>query len=583
MSDFPSLADLTKAPGAGSTLPAAGSGSSAKPGGLAVASDAVQEKFAKKMAQVAVRQKEVETMRLAAASGFPHIDLEQFPVAQQALQILPREKAKSAQAVCFFYSQDQLRIGALDPSQPEVQALIKELEEETGAHGALYVISQKSLDRVLEMYNRLPEIKAITKDIAIAEADLQRVQADVKDFTQLQAMLRKTTTTDLMTFLLGAALNLNASDLHIEAEEGGIHVRLRLDGILHDAAKLEKEIFKKLVARIKLVSALKINITDRPQDGRFTIKLSAGDVDIRVSTLPTYYGESIVMRLLPQKREGLTLESLGFLGEAYTRLKREIERPNGMIVTTGPTGSGKTTTLYSIMQILNEPGVKIITLEDPVEYRMEGINQSQVDKSRGYTFATGLRSILRQDPDICMVGEIRDIETAEIAIQAALTGHLILSTIHTNSAAGAIPRFLSMGIKPFLLAPAMNAIMGQRLVRRLAPDHKVPATLTPEQSERVEQIIASFPEPVRQEAAAKPRQFFTAGVEGPDGYKGRVGIYEILTMSPELEQMILSGQVSEFEIEKLAVSQGMVTMVQDGILKVLDGVTSVDEVFRVIE
>lgn len=573
MSDFPSLSGLTRSATPG-----------AKPaGGLSIASGEVQEKFQKKMSQVAIRQREVETMRLAAGLGFPHIDLEQFPVAQQALQILPREKAEAAQAVCFFYNENQLRLGALDPNRGEVQALLKELEEETGAAGALYVISLKSLNKVLEMYNRLPVIKAITKDIAIAEADLTRVQADVKDFTQLQTLLKKTTTTDLVTFLLGAALRLNASDLHIEAEEGGIHVRLRLDGILHDAAQLEKEVFKKLVARIKLISTLKINITDRPQDGRFTIKLSAGDVDIRVSTLPTYYGESIVMRLLPQKREGLTLESLGFLGEAYTRLKHEIERPNGMIITTGPTGSGKTTTLYSIMQILNEPGVKIITLEDPVEYRMTGINQSQVDKSRGYTFAAGLRSILRQDPDICMVGEIRDLETAEIAIQAALTGHLMLSTIHTNSAAGAIPRFLSMGIKPFLLAPAMNAIMGQRLVRRLATEHKVPATLTPEQNERVEQIISSLPEPTRKEWEGKPRQFFTAGIEGPDGYKGRVGIYEILTMSPELEQMILSGQVSEFEIEKLAISQGMVTMAQDGILKALNGVTSVDEVFRVIE
>ena len=296
-----------------------------------MASDAVQEKFTKKMAQVAVKQKEVETMRLAAGLGLPHIDLEQFPVAQAALQILPREKAETAQAVCFFYSQEQFRLGALDPNRSEVQSLLKDLEEETGAKGALYVISRKSLEQVLEMYNRLPVAKSITKDIAIAESDLERVKADVKDFSQLQAMLRKTTATDLMTFLLGAALNLNASDLHIEAEEGGIHVRLRLDGILHDAAQLEKEIFKKLVARIKLVSSLKINITDRPQDGRFTIKLSGGDVDIRVSTLPTYYGESIVMRLLPQKREGLTLESLGFLGEAYTRLKREIEAPQGHV------------------------------------------------------------------------------------------------------------------------------------------------------------------------------------------------------------------------------------------------------------
>ena len=265
---------------------------------------------------------------------------------------------------------------------------------------------------------------------------------------------------------------------------------------------------------------------------------------------------------------------------------REIQRPNGMIITTGPTGSGKTTTLYAIMHLLNKPDVKIITLEDPVEYKMQVINQSQIDKSRDYTFAKGLKSILRQDPDIAMVGEIRDLETADIAIQASLTGHLMLSTLHTNSAAGAIPRFLAMGVKPFLLAPALNAVMGQRLVRRLSDTAKVEATLTPQQEEQVEQIIASLPKRIQESIAKKPRKFYTAPEyteNGELGYKGRVGIYEIFTMTPEMEQYILSGKVSEYDIEQRAKEQGMLTMAQDGILKALDGITSLDEVFRVTQ
>lgn len=575
MSDFPSLTDMPL-----------GNDSTPTGGALPVMSPDVAEKFQRKMRSVKHKEKEVDAMRFAADIGYPHIDLEKFPVSQQALKQIPRDQAEATQAVCFYYSQEEVRLGATEPRAPGVAELAKALEDQTRAHVVVYAISEKSLARVLKLYDTLPVVKAVTKDISIHPEDLEKVQADVNDFASLQRLLDKQTTTDILTFLLGAALQLDASDLHIEAEEQRIVVRLRLDGILQDAATLYKEAFRKLVSRIKLVSGLKINITDKPQDGRFTIKLNEGDVDVRVSTLPTVFGESVVMRLLRQNRQGLTLDKLGFYGDVYEKLKREIERPNGMIITTGPTGSGKTTTLYAIMQLLNKPGVKIITLEDPVEYRMGGINQSQIDRSRDYTFAKGLRSILRQDPDIAMVGEIRDLETADIAIQAALTGHLMLSTIHTNSAAGAIPRFLSMGVKPFLLAPALNAVIGQRLVRRLCEACRLGAQLTPEQEERVRDVIANMPEATRRAVEAKPRAFFTAsGCAACNtlGYRGRVGIYEIFTINPETEQMILSGQVSEFEIEKNAVAGGMVTMVQDGILKALDGVTSVEEVFRVIE
>lgn len=553
---------------------------------LQVSGADVEEAFQKKMGEVKLKEKETETKRFAGQIGYPHIDLEKFPVSQQALRQMSKTEAEKLQAVCFFATQDEVRVGALDPRREDVQELLFQLQERNHANGALYVLSKKSLDRVLKLYDTLPVVIAVTKDISIHEAELEQVQADVSDFRSLQELLEKKSTTDIVTFLLGAALKLNASDMHVEAEEKGVVVRLRLDGILQDAATLPVDAFKKLVSRIKLVSSLKINITTTPQDGRFTIKLAKGDVDVRVSTIPTVFGESIVMRFLRQTGEGISLDDIGVRGDALVRLKREIERPNGMIITTGPTGSGKTTTMYSILKILNEPGVKIITLEDPVEYRMEGINQSQIDRSKDYTFAKGLRSMLRQDPDIAMVGEIRDLETADIAIQAALTGHLILSTIHTNSASGAIPRFLSMGVKPFLLAPALNCVIGQRLVRRLCGQCKKKASLSPEQSDRVQKIIEAMPEKQKQEIEKKPRVFYTGG--GCDachgiGYVGRVGIYEIFTMSPTIEQLILSGQVSEYEIEKIAVNDSMMTMVQDGIVKALDGMTSVDEVFRVIE
>jgi len=585
MSDFPSISDLASKKSNDEPKDALADDKSENKK-LKVSTDDVGEKFEHKMSQVSVKEREVQTQRTAAKIGYPHIDLDKFPVSQQALRQVPIDEAKRLKAVCFYFSMSEIKVGSTNPEDPEVQELFESIKERNSADGVLYIISENSLDKVLKMYDRLPVIKAVTRDVSIKEEDMKKVQADVTDFRHLQELLEKTSTTDLVTFLLGASLKLDASDLHVEAEEGGIEVRLRLDGILHDAAKLEKSKFNKLLARIKLISGLKINITDKPQDGRFTIKLSKGDVDVRVSTMPTVFGESIVMRLLPQKKEGISFDTIGLYGDAYDRLKREITRPNGMIITTGPTGSGKTTTLYSIMYLLNKPEVKIITLEDPVEYRMEGLNQSQVDVSRGYTFAKGLRSILRQDPDIAMVGEIRDLETAEIAIQAALTGHLILSTLHTNSAAAGIPRLLSMGVKPFLLAPALNTLIGQRLVRRICLKCKEVYKLSDQENARLVQVIETMSEKLKKEISEKELVFYKGkGCEECHGigYKGRIGIYEVLIVSEEIEKLILSGQVSEFQIEKSAIDNGMVTMVQDGVLKALRGETSLEEVFRVIE
>jgi len=554
--------------------------------GLQITSDEVAQKFQKKMGAVRVKEKEIEAAKLAGNLNLPHIDLEKFPVSQEALRQVAREFAEENKVICFYATPEEVKLGAVNPQQEGVAELAEELQNKRGFTPSLYVISEPSYERVLKLYETLPVVKPISKDVEIKESDLEQVKADVKDFASFQELLNRRTTSDLVTLLLGLALKMDASDLHVEAEEENIIVRVRLDGILHDAATLSKELYKQLVSRIKLISGLKINITTNPQDGRFTIKLAGGDVDVRVSTIPTVWGESIVMRLLDQSRKGLGFDQLGLSGEPFEKLKYEIGRPNGMIITTGPTGSGKTTTLYAVLTVLNKPGVKIITLEDPVEYKLQGVNQSQIDHSKDYTFAKGLRSILRQDPDIVMVGEIRDLETADTAIQGALTGHLILSTIHTNSAAGAIPRFVSMGVKPFLLAPSCNAIMGQRLVRRICEKCKNSVQLSVDNEKRVKEAITRMPAKVRGEVEKRELRFFAGkGCETCNGigYKGQVGIYEILQVTPEIQQMILSGQVTEYDIETKAIENGMVTMVQDGVLKALDGITSLEEVFRVIE
>lgn len=566
-------------------------GASAQSSGASVApaQSGTHEKFAEKMVSIKKKELETEAMRLAGDLGAPYINLDRFPVSQEALRQVPREVATALGAVCFFATPDEVRVGALDPTAPQVQQLLYDIQERNHVQGGLYLISETGLQRVLEMYNTLPVIKAITKDVQISSQDLEAVQADVNDFRSLQAALDKRTTTDMLTLILGAALKLDSSDVHIEAEQNKIVVRLRLDGILHDVANLPKEVYKQLISRIKLLASLKINITDKPQDGRFTIKFTDYDIDLRISTIPTVYGESVVMRLLKQRQEGISLDKLGIRGRMLEQLKHEVARPNGMIIATGPTGSGKTTTLYAILKILNQPGVKILTLEDPVEYRIEGVNQSQIDRSKDYTFAKGLRSMLRQDPDIVMVGEIRDLETADIAVQAALTGHLMLSTIHTNSAAGAIPRFLSMGVKPFLLAPALNCVIGQRLVRRVCAACAVKTDLTALPTElqtRVSEVLQNLPDAEKKDIAEKPKIFYTAkgcAVCNNLGYKGRVNICELFSLTPEIEQAVTIGTVSEYEVEQMARHNGMVTMVEDGILKALDGITTPEEVFRVIE
>lgn len=551
-----------------------------------VTSAASQEKFSAKMLELELQAKERETAKRGAASGAPYINLKGFPISTEALVLLSREQAEELKTVVFLQTGDEVRVAAIDPTRPDVKEAAYQVGERAHANVGLYIISEESFKAALKLYDALPRIHKIVKGVEITETELKKYQDLMSSFKDLDKMMKGADITDAVTIIIAGALKGDASDMHIEAEEKDVVIRYRIDGVLQDAARLAKDIWPRIISRIKLFSELKINVNDVPQDGRFTIYIGGKKTEVRVSTIPTSYGESVVMRLLKPSTIGLSFDDLGIRGKAFEQLKAQIERPNGMIITTGPTGSGKTTTLYAILKKLNDKETKIITLEDPVEYSLEGINQSPIDLSKDYTFSKGLRAILRQDPDVIMVGEIRDLETADTAIQAALTGHLMISTIHTNSAAGAIPRFLSMGVKPFLLAPALNAVIGQRLVRRIHLDCKTEAAPSPEQIKKAHEILSALSPEADEKLNLENLKFFKGkgcAECGDSGYKGRLGIYEIFVMSPDIEKLLLSGNVSEYQMQDIAVKQGMVTMVQDGLLKALEGITTIDEVLSAAE
>ncbi len=544
-------------------------------------------KLSERMHEIELDKLEQLTQGVATNLGMDYINLKGFPIGPEVLSLIPETTAKQIQAIPFFKMQNQIRIGTRIPDHPELHDIIADIQRRfPGTKVTMYLISEHSFESAFKLYKNIAQVKEIVRDVSLTQEDLDRFQTEIKDFEMMAKRLSEVNMTEAFAIIIAMALNVSSSDIHVEAEEQSVVVRYRIDGLLQIASKVPKAIWPKLIARIKTIAGLKINIDSIPQDGRITIKMENDKMDIRVSTMPTAWGESVVMRLLKSSSVGLTFEELGFRETAFKRLKHEMEKPQGMIVTTGPTGSGKTTTLYAILNKLNNPDTKIITLENPIEYRLPGIAQSQIDHSKDYTFDKGLRAILRQDPDVIMVGEIRDLETAQTAVQAALTGHLLLSTIHTNDAAGAIPRFLSMGVPPFLLAPAINAVLGQRLVRRICKKCKTEATLDMETLDRVKKLIESIPENSGEQIPDTNNLTFFEGKGCSEcnnlGYKGRVGIYEVFTKNRDIEALTLSGNVSEYQMKDITHKTGMVNMAQDGILKALEGQTSVAEVLRVI-
>ncbi len=555
---------------------------------LQPADETTEAKLQKKLTEIELENKEKEAQQKADKFHLSYIDLRKIPIAQDSLILMSEEQSQALQAAVFLFLDNTIRLATTNPQNPQLAAKVKELEDTCHARVELYFVSDQSLQKALDKFATIPHLTdSGVGGLEIKTEDLEKYHGNFRTFAEVNEIIKTAALTDAVTVVIASALEAEASDIHIEAEEAGVKIRFRVDGVLHEVTELPVEAWSKLISRLKLVSRLKLNITTQPQDGRFTIVYQNQKIEVRVSTVPTTYGESVVMRLLRSGVETFKFETLGLRGKAYNDLLGQIRKPNGMVIATGPTGSGKTTTLYALMNLLNTPERKMITLEDPVEYKIPGINQSQVDTTHDYSFSSGLRSILRQDPDTIMVGEIRDLETAEVAIQAALTGHLMLSTMHTNSAAGAIPRLLAMGVKPYLLAPAINAIEAQRLVRRLCQKCKKTAELDNTTMTLVlNEIKRINPQSGITVDNLGSLVFYTApGCEECHGlgYKGRVGLFEVFTMTQAIEKVILNGNVSEFDLQNLAIDSGMITMLQDGILKALDGMTSVEEVLKKTE
>lgn len=529
------------------------------------------------------RFEESEAQIGAQGVGLPYINLFGFPVELGALKLVPRDAATKAETAPFIVSNKQVRLASSNPANPGYKQLIAGLTKQ-GYRVKSYYVSRSSLDHILGFYdNLIKDVAPRTTEVQISEQDLAKFQESVTSLKEIQARAGAASVTEMIDLLSAAALQLEATDIHLEPTAQMLRVRYRLDGILHDAAELPLTTHKPLINRIKLLSKLKLNVSAVSQDGRFTIQTKERPIDVRVSILPSQYGEAVVMRLLGVGAVLLKVSDLGLRDQAAAIIETELKKPNGMILTTGPTGSGKTTTLYSFVHTLNSPGLKIITLEDPIEYRLQGIEQTQVDDGKGYTFSRGLRAILRQDPDVLLVGEIRDLETAETAVSAALTGHIVFSTLHTNDAAGALPRLIDMGVRPFVLAPAINAVIAQRLVRKVCKE----CFTTYKPSETDLQYIQAVLGPALFAKAQKEhadKGFTLAMPKGCKacnglGYKGRTGVFEVFRIDDAMEKLILSA-ASVAEIRETAIAQGMTLMKQDGVVKALDHITTLEEVER---
>ncbi len=520
--------------------------------------------------------------------GIPFVDLEKETISKEVLQLVPEPIARKNNIVAFQRHGDSLRVAMLNPD--DIQT-IDFLRKKTGLKISPCFTSQSGISAALKQYER--SLKAEFGDI-IAD-DKEEEHPDEKS---LEKIAQDLPIIKIVDTLLKHAILQSASDIHIEPDEKEVHIRYRIDGVLQETMTLPQQVLSGIIARIKVLANLKLDEHRVPQDGRFKIEEEGRKTSFRVSILPVFDGEKIVMRVLNENAKGLTLEDMGFWGLSLERIHAAIKRPNGMVLVTGPTGSGKTTTLYTVMDILNTPEVNVSTIEDPIEYRMPRINQTQVRAKVGMTFASGLRALLRQDPDIIMVGEIRDAETMQIAMNAAMTGHLVLSTLHTNSAAATISRMADMKAEPFLIASTVNVILAQRLVRKICQHCIKESEINPK---KLSKLGGSFNFDVIIEAVKKgdsPEIKALKGIKNlagatfykgegcekcnGEGYKGRVGIYEVLEVSEGIQKMIGSNATAD-EIDKLARKEGMFSMFEDGLIKAMTGITTLEEVLRVTE
>lgn len=528
----------------------------------------------------------------ALSLGIPFVDLKGEKIDPAVLSLIPEPIARNNNIISYRKTEQGLEVAMLDVNNLPVIDFIK---KKVGLKILPRMTSGESIKEALSLYKKSlqADFEEIIKKESGSIKPIKESDGNGEEKTEkeLKELAEDLPIVKIVDTLISHAILQGASDVHIEPGEFSLVVRYRIDGILHDAMILPKDTSSGIVARIKVLSNLKLDEKRLPQDGRFKIINGEGSVSFRVSTLPTYFGEKTVIRILRENAKGFSLEGLGFHGEALERIHDGMKKRNGMLLATGPTGSGKTTTLYTMLDILNTPDVNISTIEDPIEYQMARINQTQTKSEIGLSFSNGLRTLLRQDPDIIMVGEIRDGETASLAVNASLTGHLVLSTIHTNSAAGAVPRMIDMGVEPFLIVSTVKTVIGQRLVRRLGDTTKEKYFLSDAEKKSLDKIVdldrvlkfLKDEKIVSGDADWDTIPFYKPkpNEESKDGYKGRVGIHEVFEMSSSIKEMILKGASAD-EIEKRAKEEGMMTMLEDGIFLAVQGITSTEEVLRVV-
>jgi type IV pilus assembly protein PilB len=542
-----------------------------------------------KLEQMHQREEEDLARILSQKYGVGYIDLSREPISTDGIRLVPEKEAREAESVVFQRTGKKVAVAVRTPNSPNVIALLHSLEER-GFKPTVFMVSRLSLERAWSRYKDLSfatETKAGVLDISGEE--VQTLINEIHSLDDARAQVSEVLTlkkayqiSRILETIIAGSLALGASDVHVEAGEDGSRLRFRLDGVLTDVVKFSLETHALLITRIKLLSGLKLNVKDEAQDGRFSVRIDNNDIEIRTSALPGAYAESVVLRVLNPTSIRVPLEELGIEQSLQKVLANELMRPNGLILNTGPTGSGKTTTLYAFLRHIHKPEIKIITIEDPIEYHLPGIVQTQVDE-KSYTFASGLRATLRQDPDVILIGEIRDAEVASTAINASLTGHLVFSTLHTNNAAGAFPRLIDLGINPKLLGSSVNVVMAQRLVRKIKPGCEKEVPLEGAQKELVMRVLESITDKsVIPENVSHLFDVDKSKDENGVGYKGRIGVFEVILMSPELDEIVKVG-AGEREIRELSDKSGHLTLLQDGVLKALRGVTTMSELDRVLE
>jgi type IV pilus assembly protein PilB len=541
---------------------------------------------------------EAITKAVAKANNVPYVNLSDATIDRKILRLLPKEIAERYMAVPLGQIQRRLVVAMLDADN--VQA-VDFLSNKIGRPLKVYTASEEGIRKVLAQYGEDVEAdvaKTIGSSVSQQEKKKATGKIDEKDSKKnIKTLVQDSPISKALSTILDYAARTRASDVHIESMENEVKIRCRVDGVLREIMRLPKETEPPLISRIKILSNLKIDEHRIPQDGQFTVRVGDKAIDLRIAISPVVWGEQVVIRLLDKSGTSLKLEDMGYQGRALRTIRQGLQHTSGMVLTSGPTGSGKSTSLYALIQEIKSDAINIVTLEDPVEYKMPGINQIQVNPDVGLTFASGLRSILRQDPDVVMVGEIRDKETANLAVQAALTGHLVFSTLHTNSAAGILPRLLDMGVEPFLIASTVHTVIGQRLVRRIDEESKEAYQAEAPEQQAIKQTIGKYLPKAKEEQAQKAKDLgyenlplsgqnaytLYKGKDSPDtpgGYKGRMGLYEVFDIDENIQKLIMEHSTST-QIQKAAQENGMITMREDGYLKALAGYTTLSEVNRV--